>query len=173
MDAKHLNKPDPRPKHRISRDNPYRIYTIGIDTDSPQYFVTFRDESGQEICCEVSEKVYSQFEVFELEDIRYMNERERHYEKYELSELEIERRSVGKQEDIDDIVSQHLIEEKLHNAVQTLPELQRERIIRHYYLKETYQSIANRSGCTVMPVQRSICAAQKNIRKFMKNGAKK
>lgn len=36
MDAKHLSKPDPRPKRRKDGDNPYTIFTVGIDTKLPQ-----------------------------------------------------------------------------------------------------------------------------------------
>lgn len=173
MDAQHLSKPDPRPKRRKDGDNPYTIYTVGIDTASPRYYVSFTDEFGQKNCCEVSKEVYQQFDIFDIfekEDIRYMNEQERHYERSELSEITLERRSVGKQEDIEDIVSQRLEEAKLHQAIQELPQVQRDRLVSYYFHQETYQTIADKNGCTVMPVQRSITSAQKKIKKYFAKG---
>ena len=34
MYGQHPNKPDPRPKRRKDRDNPYEIFTVGIGTDA-------------------------------------------------------------------------------------------------------------------------------------------
>lgn len=43
MDAVTKNSIDPRPKRRKSKDNPYTIYSIGIESDAPRFYVSFRD----------------------------------------------------------------------------------------------------------------------------------
>ena len=35
MDTRYPENADPRPKRRKDKDNPYTIYTIGADTESP------------------------------------------------------------------------------------------------------------------------------------------
>ena len=34
---------DPRPRRRRDKDNPYRLFTVGMDTDSPLFYVEFMD----------------------------------------------------------------------------------------------------------------------------------
>ncbi len=44
---------DPRPKRRRDKDNPYRLFTVGIDTDCPHFYVEFIDSHGIKVCTEV------------------------------------------------------------------------------------------------------------------------
>lgn len=46
MDGNHPKDIDPRPKRRRAKDNPYEIYTVGIHTDQPHYFIAFTDYGG-------------------------------------------------------------------------------------------------------------------------------
>lgn len=43
MDGNHPKNKYLRPKRRKDRDNPYTIFTSGIDTDSPRYYLAFTD----------------------------------------------------------------------------------------------------------------------------------
>ena len=39
MDGRHPESIDPRPKRRKDKYNPYKIFTTGIDTPSPHYYL--------------------------------------------------------------------------------------------------------------------------------------
>lgn len=53
MDENNPLEIDPRPNRRKDKDNPYTIFTVGIKTDSPHYFVQFKDNAGNERCLEI------------------------------------------------------------------------------------------------------------------------
>ncbi|MDB7922081.1 tyrosine-type recombinase/integrase [Flavonifractor plautii] len=45
MDGGHPKNIDPRPKRRRDEENPYEIYTTGINTTHPRYFLAFTDSN--------------------------------------------------------------------------------------------------------------------------------
>ena len=48
MDGPHPNQYDKRPKRRRDKDNPYELFTVGIETPEPLYFIRFKDGEGNE-----------------------------------------------------------------------------------------------------------------------------
>ena len=58
MDEKHPFPVDPRPIRRKDKENPYTIFTVGIETDAPQYYIQFIDNAGTEHCWEISKERY-------------------------------------------------------------------------------------------------------------------
>ena len=54
MDEKHPEGIAPRPKRRMDQNNPYRLFTFGINTEEPHYYVSFPDSQGVQICMEVN-----------------------------------------------------------------------------------------------------------------------
>ena len=46
MDGGHPKNIDPRPKRRRDEENPYEIYTTGINTTHPRYFLAFTDSNN-------------------------------------------------------------------------------------------------------------------------------
>ena len=81
MEKIHLENIDPRPKRRIHKDNPYRIFSTGRATDDPHYYIKFPDAQGVEICVEISKELFDYFDRCELEDISLLNETDRHADK--------------------------------------------------------------------------------------------
>ena len=63
---------DPRPHRRHNKDNPYTIFTVGINTDTPHYYVSFKDGQGVRICMEIDKSIYELLDKFELEDLSYL-----------------------------------------------------------------------------------------------------
>ena len=53
MDGNHPKNIDPCPKRRRDKDNPYDIFTMGIKTDSPRYYIRFKDGVTNEHCLEI------------------------------------------------------------------------------------------------------------------------
>lgn len=73
-------KKDPRPSRRKDRDNPYEIFSVGINTDNPHFYVSFKDGQGVQICMEIDKAVFDLLDRFELDDLSFLNERDGHIE---------------------------------------------------------------------------------------------
>lgn len=71
-------KKDPRPCRRKDKDNPYEIFSVGIDTDTPHFYVSFKDGQGVQICMEIDKAVFDLLDRFELDDLSFLNEWDRH-----------------------------------------------------------------------------------------------
>ena len=90
--GEHPNNIDPRPKRRKDQANPYHIFTVGIESADPHFYLSFIDSQGVKICMEISRELFSQLNQFELEDLSYLNQIDNHYEHSELTEATLERR---------------------------------------------------------------------------------
>lgn len=167
MDGSHPKKVDPRPKRRKDQDNPYEIFTTGIETPTPHYFLSFFDGDRTKHCIEVNRAVFDAFDRFELEDISFMHKVDRHYERFEQTEESINRRAVQPQDPVEETVYRQIEIEALHRAITQLPETQRRRLVLYYFGELTYLQIAELEGCTVMPVKRSIDAAIEKLKNFL------
>ena len=80
MDARHPKNADPRPKQRKDQDNPYNIFTTGIATDDPLYYISFRVGLGKHHCIEIAQQLYELFNSYELDNLSFLNEVDNHYE---------------------------------------------------------------------------------------------
>ena len=79
MDGNHPKNADPRPKRRRDKDNPYELFTTSLGTDQPRYYLAFVDSTGIEQCMEIDKTLFDVFDRFELDDISFMNEVDRHW----------------------------------------------------------------------------------------------
>ena len=167
MDERHPNNIDPRPKRRKSKDNPYTIFTIGSKTSNPRYFLSFKDSGGVDRCMEIDKPLFDAFDEFELDDVSFMNEVDRHYEQSEQTEQSLNRRAVKPQESVEETVSQRMEADRLHQAIAQLPEKQRRRLVLYYFGEFTYEQIADMERCTISPVKRSIEKAIEKLKIFL------
>ena len=167
MADSHPKSIDPRPKRRRDKDNPYTIFTTGINTATPHYYLSFVDSNNMERCVEIDKPLFDAFDRFELEDISFMHKVDKHYERTEQTEALLNKRAVRPQEGVEEIVSQRMEVDKLHQAIAKLPEKQRRRVVLYYFREFTYEQIADMEGCTIMPVKRSIDAAIKKLKKLL------
>jgi len=168
MDEKSLKNTDRRPKRRKDKYNPYNLYTIGVDTDSPHYFIAFTDSQKNRQCLEIDRKLFETFDSFELKDLSFLNEFDNHYEHSELTEASLNRRAVVPCEAVDEIVFRQLESEKLDNALRELPAVQRRRVMLYYFVRRTYREIADMEGCKYQTIQDSVTAALKKLKNFLK-----
>lgn len=166
MNEKHSEEKDPRPKRRIDKDNPYRLFTVGIASDEPHYFVRFKDGTGTEHCLEIERTLFELFDQFELDDLSYLNEVDNHYEHSELTEVSLNRRAFTPEVPVESLVLDRLESDALHSAILMLPEIQRRRLIFYYYGGLTHQQIADIEGCAREVVTKSIMKAVRNLKKF-------
>ena len=168
MADSHPQNLDPRPKRRRDKDNPYTIFTTGLNTAAPHYYLAFVDSSSVERCVEIDKPLFDAFDRFELEDISFMHKVDKHYERTEQTEASLNKRAVKPQESVEEIVSQRMEVDKLHQAIARLPEKQRRRLVLYYFGEFTYEQISEMEGCTIMPVKRSIDAAIEKLKKLLK-----
>ena len=170
MDVNHPKNIDPRPKRRKDRDNPYEIFTTGINTACPHFYLSFKDSNGIEQCMEIDKALFDAFDGFELDDLSFMNEVDRHYEQSDQTEQSLNRRAIQPQESIEETVFQRVEDEALHRAIVQLPEKQRRRLILYYFGDFTYEQIAAMERCTFQAVAKSVTAAEKSLKKFLMEG---
>ncbi len=166
MADSHPKNLDPRPKRRRDEDSPYEIYTAGINTAHPRFYLFFKDGGGVKRWMEIDKALFDAFNEFELDDLSFFNEVDRHYEQSEVTEATLNRRAAKPQESVEETVSQRMEVDKLHQAIAKLPEKQR-RLVLYYFGEFTYEQIAAMEGCTISPVKRSIEKAIENLKNFL------
>ncbi len=168
MDGNHPNNIDPRPKRRRDKDNPYEIFTVGIQTENPHYYIRFRDSAAIEHCFEIDKELYAALDRFELDDLSYFNEVDNHYEHSELTEATLTQRAVEQPESMEDTVLRYIQKDALYQSIAKLPELQRRRLTLYYFGELTYEQIASIEGCSKMAVKYTIDKAIAALKKYLK-----
>lgn len=151
------------PKRRKDKFNPYTIYE-----DNGKYYISFMDGEGILRELEISKILYETFNSFELADLSHLNVVDRHLERSEVWENTLNERAFYQPESVEDIVFRNIQTNDLHKAMQTLPNIQRRRLELYYFEDMTYDQIAEKEGCTKMPVKRSIDAAIAHLKKILK-----
>ena len=167
MDDKKNQHIDPRPKRRKSKDNPYSLFTVGIQHGSPQYYVSFKTTSGHHVCMEIAQSIFEALDKFELNDLRYLNEIDNHYEHSEMTEASLSKRAMHKPECFDDTVLSRMQNERLKKYIAMLPAIQRKRLVMHYYGQFTCKQLAELDNCSVIAVKKSLETARKNLKKLI------
>ena len=165
MDKYYPKNIDPRPHRRHNKDNPYTIFTVGVNTDTPHYYVSFNDGQGISICIEIEKEQFNILNEFELEDISFINEWKRHYDLKEQDELSLNKRAISIPLTVEEIILNRIEEEQLHKAISALPEKQKRRLVLYFFECLTYDEIASLEGCTKVAVKHSIDKALKKLRK--------
>lgn len=155
------------PKRRRDKYNPYWICE-----NNGRYYISFIDGQSTAHEFEISKELYDAFDFFELEDLKYLNEWERHYERREVWEATLNKRAIHMQESLEEIMLGKMHMEKLYKVMRTLSKTQLRRVLLYYFEDLTYPEIAKREHCSTRAVEYSIHAAllkiQKNFKKFEK-----
>lgn len=155
-----------RPKRRKYRDNPY---TLNYIEEKNIYIVSFKDVRGKTQKIEVSEEIYKTFDRFELDDIKELNEYDRHIEHSEVFENNLTEKAMDKPILVDEMVENQIINEELKKAIQELPEIQRNRLKKYYFEDMTFEEIAREEKCSKVAVKYSIDIAIQKISKKFRN----
>lgn len=166
MADSHPKNLDPRPKRRRDEESPYEIYTAGINTTHPHFYLLFKDSGGVKRWMEIDKTLFDAFNEFELDDLSFFNEVDRHYEQSEVTEATLNKRAMKPQEPIEETVFQRIEVDKLHQAIAKLPEKQRRRLVLYYFGEFTYEQIAEMEGCTKRAVKFSVDIALKNLKEI-------
>lgn len=161
MDKRYPNNTDPRPKRRKDKYNPYTIYSVGAETNEPHFYVTLKTTTGEKVCTEISKEIFDLLNQFELEDLSYLNEIERHYGCLALTDIELNSQSLGTSSSPEDIFEY----EDLYDTINKLPKKQQKRIKLYYFDGLSIEEIAKIEQTTFQAVSKSIIVALRNLKK--------
>lgn len=155
---------DKHPKRRKDKYNPYTLSHVG-----GKYFLSFKDGQGATHNMEIDPALYALLDRFELDDLSYLNEQERHLDMTELSDAVLDRHVPDGQATVEDAVCESLQMEAVRAEINRLPEVQKRRLQLYFFEGLTYEEIAKLESCTVMPVKRAIDRALEKIRTIFEN----
>lgn len=125
------------------------------------------DGQGAEHHLEIEKSLFDTLDFFELEDLSHLNEVDNHYERSKLTEEALYERAFSVSPPIESVVSLKMEREKLHRAIQSLPEIQRRRLILYYFGEMTYEQIAEIEKCSYPAARRSVLSAIDNLKKIL------
>lgn len=160
---------DERPKRRKNKDNPYELISY-TKQDNKEYLVAFKDVNGDYKKLKISEEVFLELNQFELDDLKEMNEYDRHIEHSILYEDTLMKRILKKASLVDEQVEINYINEKLKKAIKKLSETERKRVILYFDYEMTEEQIGKLEGCSQQAISKNILYSLKKIKKFLKNG---
>ena len=152
-------------KHPIRKKDKMNPYTLSIEDDI--YYISFTDGQGIFHKQEINKDIYAIFNKFELEDISWMNEVNRHLVEKGSTEESLGQILADSSEQVEDLVCRRIIYQELHSAISQLPEIQRRRVLLYYFGGYTYEQIAQIEGCKHPAIVKSVALAEKNIRKSL------
>ena len=112
---------DPRPKRRKNGNNPYEIFTVGMESGDPHYYVRYKDSCSVEQCMEIDKELFELFDRFELEEISFFNEVDRHYDLSEQNEETLACHAMHQPSPVEGMILQKMDNEKLHEAIALKP----------------------------------------------------
>ena len=134
---------DRHPKRRKDKYNPYTLSLV-----DGKCYLSFKDGQGFPHKLELDVKLYALFDRFELDDLSFLNEQERHLDQTELSEALLSRRVPENQATVEDAVYESLQTQALREGIRRLPEIQKRRLQMYFFDGLTYEEIAERERCS-------------------------
>ncbi len=151
-----------RPKRRKKMDNPYNLKIINNNC----YIIFKSNNKYNEV--EVTKEVFDLMNRFELDDLKELNEFDRHIEHSELTERTLNNRMLFKQESIEDLIIRKTSLEDLRKAINMLSEVQRRRIKLYYFDELTEKEIAKLENVSQKNISKSLTAAKNNLKEILK-----
>lgn len=152
-----------RPKRRKISDNPYTLQVI-----NNTYVVIFKDNSYKNHIVEVSEDVFNAMNSFELDDLKELNEFDRHIEHSLLLDEKLYIRAKNKPLDLEDEIIRKSSFEDLKKAINTLPEIQKRRIKKYYFEEKNEYEIAKEENTTQQAINKNLHQAIKKLKEILK-----
>lgn len=158
------------PKRRRSEDNPYYL-TLSIDAAGVHhYYVRFVDPTGETQHLEIDRLQFEAFDFFEREDLRELNERDRHTDVFaDIDDLLEAGSYAGPDEDAQERFNSEHEKECLHQALDLLTATQKRRLHMYYFQGMNYEQIALAEKCKPASVCESMKSAKNNLRKIFEN----
>lgn len=152
------------PKRKKDTLNNYELFF-----NENGYYISFKDGENIPRYLEISKDIYDLFNAFELEDISYLNEVSRHYEPTDINLRILHEKTLCKASSIEDDAMKNIQFIELHKAISKLPNIQKRRLLLHYFCELTYKEIAIIEGCSQPAIKYSVDAAIKKLRSILQN----
>ncbi|HCC34741.1 MAG TPA: RNA polymerase [Ruminococcaceae bacterium] len=148
--------------------NPYTLRTE-VTEGIMHYYVSFKD--GQAVLreTEVSRPVYLEFCRFVKQERNLRRWDERHTEQSDLTDESLYSRALNPPKSVEETVFDSQRDERLRQAIEDLPEVQRRRFILYHEFGLTYEQIAEMEGCSKVSAFRSVNRAKEKIKEAIKN----
>ena len=151
-----------RTKRRKNMDNPYNLKIINNN-----YYIIFKSNNKYNEV-EVTKEVFDLMNRFELDDLKELNEFDRHIEHSELTEHTLNNRMLFKQESIEDLIMRKTSLQDLRKAINMLSEVQRRRIKLYYFDELTEKEIAKLENVSQKNISKSLTVAKNNLKEILK-----
>lgn len=148
-----------------SKDNPY---TLGFNEEKNVYTVEFEDNKKLIHRVEITEKVYSAFDKFELEDISQIHKERKHIERNEVHEETLYHRAIDTSASIEEQVENKILNAEIRKAINELSDVQKRRVIKYYFEEKNVYEIAKEEGATHQSVSKSLNAAKDKLKEILK-----
>ncbi len=153
-----------KPKRRRCKDNQYELII-----EENNYKVKFIDSHMQLQIITIGKLCYDLLNQFELNDLKWLNEYDRHIEHCTLYESTLYAKSMQKSMSVESIVEQHILNESLYIALNKLPYTQRKRIVMYYFYGYSLKEISIIENCTIQAIDKSIQRGKIKLKVFLKN----
>lgn len=151
-----------KPKRVKKKDNPYTI-----KKEENNFIICFKDTLGKLQEVNVTEEIYVEFDKFELDDKKEMNEFDRHIEHFKTYEELLEQRAKYKTISMEDDYIQKSSFKELKKAINKLPEPQRRRIKKYYFEDKNEYQIAEEENTTHQAISQSLKIGRENLKNFL------
>ena len=145
-----------------SKDKPYELI-IEKSEKEIHYYIIYLTEGRRSAKIEISEAIYQVYKNSDLRQKSQENIFDRHIEHLDLTEVQLQKRAIYEETDLENKVMDKLRNELLFEEIANLPDTQRFRLLLYYEMDYTYDQIAQKEGCSKMAVKYSIDAARKKI----------
>ena len=149
-----------RPKRRRYSDNPYYLKNV-----EDKYIIEFKNANNKIQSINVNKAIYDIIDRFELDDLKELNEYDRHIEHSEILDGDLYKRASIKTKLTEEIVENLIELKELQNALNSLSQIQIRRIKMYYYIDLTLREIAEIENCSIMSVKNSIDTGIKKLKK--------
>ncbi len=158
-----------RPKRRKSKDNPYMLKELGNN----EYTISFFNGRNELVVLNIDEKIFRAFDRFELDDLKQLNEIDNHRDFRTINNSEENENIIyntisNSSKSVEEIVEDKIINEELYNAINSLNDIQKDRIKKYYFENKTLEEIAKEEGCSARAIKYSIDAGINNIKNKIK-----
>lgn len=148
--------------------NPYKL-RIEIVQEEKHFYVSFLSSEKEKVETEVTAAIAEMlFQKFVRTERNLKRSDERNLEHSELTEQALHQRALHQPKPLEDEVFTKLQKELLWKAIETLPNIQRRRVILYYFEGFTYEQIARIEGCSFRAVKYSVDCAKDKLKNIFK-----
>lgn len=152
---------DKRPIRRKFKDNPYTLESI---EKKEIYIISFKDGKGNLHSINVDKAVFNVFDESEKYENSYIKTNSKRLIKTEVDIENFKDNTSVENEAINSIRIK-----ELKKAIETLPDIQKNRLKKYYFEEKTLEEIANEEHCTKRAVKFTLDIALEKISKKIKN----